>query len=110
MHVPEIAAFALLRAGLAAAQLTYASNQVEVVPDSEVVAANFPEVEDVDLRSPAFANPDGVPATFANGTSGPTDQATLDYFLQTLAARNEWMTVGLEVQFDLGIRPRLRRG
>ncbi|KAK1496661.1 carboxypeptidase [Colletotrichum tamarilloi] len=92
MHVPEIAAFALLRAGLAAAQLTYASNQVEVIQDSEVVAANFPEVEDVDLRSPAFANPDGVPATFANGTSGPTDQATLDYFLQTLAARNEWMT------------------
>ncbi|OHF02908.1 carboxypeptidase [Colletotrichum orchidophilum] len=92
MRLQEIAAFGLLRAGLTAAQLTYASNQVEVIRDSETVAANFPDVEEVELHSPAFANPESVSATFANGTGGPTDQATLDYFLQTLAARNEWMT------------------
>ncbi|KAJ0373650.1 hypothetical protein COL26b_008119 [Colletotrichum chrysophilum] len=91
MRYQETAALGLLHAGLATA-LTYASNQVEVIPDTEVVAANFPEVEGVELLSPAFANPDSVPSTFANGTSGPTDQATLDYYLQTLAARNEWMT------------------
>lgn len=91
MRYQETAALGLLHAGLATA-LTYASNQVEVIPDTEVVAANFPEVEGVELLSPAFANPDSVPGTFANGTSGPTDQATLDYYLQNLAARNEWMT------------------
>lgn len=77
MRFQELAALGLLRAGLATAQLTYASNQVDVIPDSEQVAANFPEVEDVELYSPAFANPDSVPGSFANGTSGPTDEATL---------------------------------
>ncbi|KAF9881474.1 carboxypeptidase 2 [Colletotrichum karsti] len=91
MRYHETATLGLFQAGLATA-LTYASNQVEVIPDTEQVAANFPEVEGVELFSPAFATPDSVPATFANGTSGPTDQATLDYYLQTLAARNEWMT------------------
>ncbi|OHX01183.1 carboxypeptidase 2 [Colletotrichum incanum] len=110
MRFEKVAALSLLRVGLTAAQLTYASNQPKVVPDSEAVAANFPEVQDVELFSPAFANPESVPSTFANGTSGPTDEATLaktltwlsqaldsvannraDYFLRTLAARNEWM-------------------
>ncbi|KAF6815476.1 carboxypeptidase 2 [Colletotrichum plurivorum] len=91
MRFQDIAAAGLLRAGVATA-LTYASNQVPVLKDSDAVAANFPEVEGVELLSPAFAMPDSVPATFANGTSGPTDQATLDYYLQTLAARNDWFT------------------
>ncbi|KAK1978690.1 carboxypeptidase [Colletotrichum cereale] len=92
MRFQEAAALGLLRAGLTTAQLTYASNRAKVIPDSEAVAANFPEVEDVELFSPAFANPESVPSGFANGTSGPTNEATLDYFLRTLAARNEWMT------------------
>ncbi|KAI8312178.1 Carboxypeptidase 2 [Colletotrichum sp. SAR11_59] len=75
MRYQETASLGLLHAGLATA-LTYASNQVEVIPDTEVVAANFPEVEGVELLSPAFANPDSVP-----GNSRCT-----------LAARNEWMT------------------
>ncbi|TDZ37373.1 Carboxypeptidase 2 [Colletotrichum spinosum] len=91
MRCQQIATAGLLYAGLATA-LTYASNQVSVIKDSEAVAANFPKVADVELLSPAFAGQDSVPSTFANGTSGPTDQATLDYYLQTLASRHEWMT------------------
>ncbi|TDZ99692.1 Carboxypeptidase 2 [Colletotrichum sidae] len=91
MRCQQIATAGLLHAGLATA-LTYASNQVSVIKDSEAVAANFPKVADVELLSPAFAGQDSVPSTFANGTSGPTDQATLDYYLQTLASRHEWMT------------------
>ncbi|KAK1593802.1 carboxypeptidase [Colletotrichum navitas] len=92
MRFQEATALGLLRAGLTAAKLTYASNQARIFPDSKAVAANFPEVEDVELFSPAFTNPEGVPSGFANGTSGPTDEVTLDHFLRTLAARNEWMT------------------
>ncbi|GKT50873.1 carboxypeptidase 2 [Colletotrichum spaethianum] len=92
MHFQKTAALGLLRAGLTTAQLTYASNQPNVIPDSKAVAANFPKVEEIELLSPAFAKPESVPSTFSNGTSGPTDEATLDYFLRTLAARNEWMT------------------
>ncbi|TDZ38303.1 Carboxypeptidase 2 [Colletotrichum trifolii] len=91
MRCQQIATAGLLHAGLATA-LTYASNQVSVIKDSEAVAANFPKVGDVELLSPAFAGQDSVPSTFANGTSGPTDQATLDYYLQTLSSRHEWMT------------------
>ncbi|KAK5956891.1 hypothetical protein OHC33_002380 [Knufia fluminis] len=37
--------------------------------------------------------PDGIPAEFANGTEGPTDDATMDYFLRSIASRNtDWMT------------------
>ncbi|KAK2030032.1 carboxypeptidase [Colletotrichum zoysiae] len=95
MRFQEVAALGLLRAGLAAAKLTYASNQARILRDSEAVAANFPDVEGVELLSPAFVNPESVPSGFAKGTSGPTDEATLDHadhFLRTLAARNEWMT------------------
>jgi hypothetical protein len=83
---------ALLLGGLAHAQSRYADNQVALVPDSEAVSANFPDVEGIELLSPAFLSPETVPAGFENGTSGPTDGATMEYFLRTLAARNSWMT------------------
>ncbi|KAF4303214.1 carboxypeptidase [Botryosphaeria dothidea] len=44
------------------------------------------------LYSPSFVSPDTVPGGFTNGTSGPTDEATLDNFLCSLAARNDWLT------------------
>lgn len=55
----------------------YASNQSPTVIDAPQVAQNFPPVEGIELLSPAFTNPGGVPATFANGTSGPTSQPSL---------------------------------
>ncbi|KAK7428875.1 hypothetical protein QQZ08_004645 [Neonectria magnoliae] len=81
----------LLYVGLATA-LRYADNQVALVRDSDEAAKHFPDVEGVELYSPAFKDPSSVPAGFKNGTDGPTDDATLDYFLQTLASRNDWMT------------------
>ena len=66
---------------LAGARLTmadsYASNQNPTVVDAPQVAANFPNVAGVEFLSPAFINPGGIPATFANGESGPTPQSTL---------------------------------
>ncbi|KAH7254451.1 hypothetical protein MRS44_016870 [Fusarium solani] len=82
----------LLYVGLATAAHRYADNQVALVRDSDEAAKNFPDVKGVELYSPPFTDPKSVPAGFENGTSGPTDDATLDYFLQTLAARNDWMT------------------
>jgi hypothetical protein len=68
---------ALFFSSVATAQSRYADNHVALVPDSEAVAANFPDVEGIELLSPAFLNPETVPAGFANGTSGPTDDATM---------------------------------
>jgi len=58
----------------------YASNIRPVIVDAPQVAANFPDVDDFQLLSPAFLNPENVPATFANGTSGPTPQRDLGKF------------------------------
>lgn len=47
---------------------SYAYNQNPTIIDTPQVAANFPAIEGVDLLSPAFVDPGGVPETFANGT------------------------------------------
>lgn len=60
------------RAGIARAQ-AYADNQLSLQQDPPLVDALFPDVPDVDLYSPAFADPSSVPDAFAAGTSGPTD-------------------------------------
>jgi murein tripeptide amidase MpaA len=67
------------------------NNYVPVRPDSELVAANFPDPK-VALLSPAFMSPEGIPAGFNNGTTGPIDDATMKHFLRALGARNDWMT------------------
>lgn len=53
----------------------YGTNHVPVRRDNELVAANFENVQGYELQSPAFLNPDSVPADFANGTAGPTSDA-----------------------------------
>ena len=58
----------------------YASNIRPAIVDAPQVAANFPDVDGIQLLSPAFINPENVPATFANGTSGPTPQRDLGTF------------------------------
>ncbi|CRJ95719.1 hypothetical protein BN1708_002052, partial [Verticillium longisporum] len=92
MRLSASIAAGLAHAGLAAAQLAYADNQVTVLQDEDHVATNFPDVEGIELFSPAFVSPDTVPEAFSNGTSGPTDELTMDHFLRTLAARNDYMT------------------
>ncbi|KAF5666658.1 carboxypeptidase [Fusarium heterosporum] len=81
----------LLYVGLATA-IRYNDNQVALVKDDDKAAKNFPSIEEIKLQSPAFTNPEGIPAGFDNGTSGPTTDATMEYFLQSLALRNDWMT------------------
>jgi hypothetical protein len=70
-----------LKAGLlAAAYLVnaqrYGENSHTPVVDAPHVAAAFPDV-DIDLLSPAFLNPESVPAGFAQLTAPATDQSTL---------------------------------
>ncbi|ESU10277.1 hypothetical protein FGSG_12533 [Fusarium graminearum PH-1] len=59
--------------------LQYGENWAPTIKDSELVSANFPDVN-ITLRSPAFLNPEKVPARFAEGTEGPTDLNELDEF------------------------------
>ncbi|KAF6831266.1 Carboxypeptidase 2-like protein 2 [Colletotrichum plurivorum] len=92
MRILESLALGLLHAGLASAQAKYADNQVPVVRDSDLVSRLFPDVDGVELLSPAFADPDSVPAGWGNGTSGPTDQETLENFLRGLADKHAWLT------------------
>ena len=54
----------------------YADNQLPTIKDEPHIAANFPE-PDIELFSPAFTNPEGIPRGFENGTASPTDQDTL---------------------------------
>jgi hypothetical protein len=59
------------------AQSQYGENQRGTIKDSDVVAAAFPDVEGVELLSPAFLNPESTPPGWANGTDGPTDDAEM---------------------------------
>lgn len=86
MRAQKSLACVALYASLAATQSIYAHNQVPVVRDEDHVAVNFPEVAGVELYSPSFANPETVPSGFANGTSGPTSEATLGKSLTILPA------------------------
>lgn len=79
----------LLLAGVQATQ--YGNNQVTVRRDPPQVEASFPR-PNTTLLSPAFTWNDSVPAAFTNGTIGPTSDATLEYFIHSLAERNVWMS------------------
>jgi hypothetical protein len=78
MYSTRTASLALLPllAGVALGD-AYANNQNPIVVDSPQVAANFPDIEGVEILAPAFLNPETVPSTWSNGTSGPTPQSTL---------------------------------
>lgn len=83
-HILAAAAAVLAPAALAQSGgiqrgLQYGENWVPVQKDPEIVAANFPDVN-VTLLSPAFADPDTVPAAFADGAEGPTDDLDLGKF------------------------------
>ncbi|KAH6685441.1 carboxypeptidase [Plectosphaerella plurivora] len=67
----------LVQAGIVRAQ-AYADNQLSLQQDPPLVDALFPDVPDIELLSPAFADPSSVPDSFAAGTSGPTDITVLE--------------------------------
>lgn len=54
----------------------YGDNHAPVERDEDLVAAHFPDTDDV-LLSPAFLAPESVPDGFKHGTDGPTDDATV---------------------------------
>lgn len=54
----------------------YGENHDPVEKDEDLVAAHFPDTDQV-LLSPAFLAPESVLAGFADGTDGPTDDAVL---------------------------------
>ncbi|KAF1843204.1 Zn-dependent exopeptidase [Cucurbitaria berberidis CBS 394.84] len=80
----------------------YASNQNPTVIDTPQVAANFPDVQDVKLLAPAFTDPGSVQPGFANGTSGPTSQSTLEKFVKGLAHGNGWFTYNDKLESEEG--------
>lgn len=73
----SITAATLLHASFTAAQAVYADNQAPLEKDPEHIAQHFPDVDEIELLSPAFASPNTVPEGFSNGTAGPTDQTTM---------------------------------
>ncbi|KAI9167981.1 carboxypeptidase 2 [Paramyrothecium foliicola] len=91
MRLQQSLNFVLVCAGLASGA-RYAGNQRPVQKDQPPVTDAFPALKDFKILSPAFLNPGTVPEGFANNTAGPTDQATLEAFLRTLAKRNHWIT------------------
>lgn len=66
------------------AAVNYGENHAPVEKDEELVAANFPNTNET-LFSPAFADLGSVLPGFANGTDGPTDDATLGMYPRTEA-------------------------
>ena len=54
------------------AQLQYGNNERVTTKDSSAVAEAFPEVEGIELLSPAFLRPESTPPGWENGTDGPT--------------------------------------
>lgn len=58
-------------------QATYGENYLTASRDSETVSRAFPEVEGIELLSPAFTNPDTLPNGWRNGTEGPTSDTEL---------------------------------
>ncbi|KAF5591004.1 carboxypeptidase 2 [Fusarium subglutinans] len=71
--------------------LQYGENWAPTTKDSDLVSANFPDVN-ITLRSPAFLSPEKIPARFSNGTEGPTNDIELDYFIRNLAQKHDWMS------------------
>jgi len=60
------------------ASFSYASNNHrQVVRDSEIVSAAFPDLPEVNLLSPAFANSSNHQHGWQNGTNSPTSFAVM---------------------------------
>ncbi|KAI9898613.1 hypothetical protein N3K66_006973 [Trichothecium roseum] len=77
-----------------ATAVQYGYNHVPLEPDSEIVSSAFKDV-DVELLSPAFIDEEGRLPAFSEGTKGPSNQETMEDYLQDLASRNEYMAYAL---------------
>jgi hypothetical protein len=80
----------LLGVSGAFAQLQYGNNERVTTKDNPAVAKAFPEVEGIELLSPAFSRPELTPPGWENGTEGPTsltEMGTIDLDLNDLASQ-----------------------
>ncbi|KAL3483922.1 Zn-dependent exopeptidase [Aspergillus germanicus] len=77
-----------------ASAVTYGYNHVPLRKDSQTVAGAFPDVDTIQLLSPAFLTPEIRLPGFSNGTQGPSSQDDLEAFLEGIAERNDYMTYG----------------
>ncbi|RMZ08698.1 hypothetical protein D0864_01677 [Hortaea werneckii] len=74
-------------------QSQYGENQRTLDQDSEAVQqAFFQPIDDIELLGPAFTRPETIPANFPEGQDGPTPQRELQYFVRSIAERNDYMT------------------
>ncbi|RMY66645.1 hypothetical protein D0863_08302 [Hortaea werneckii] len=74
-------------------QSQYGENQRTLNQDSEEVQqAFFQPIDDIELLGPAFTRPETIPSTFPEGQDGPTPQRELEYFVRSIAERNDYMT------------------
>jgi hypothetical protein len=67
----------LLGVSGAFAQLQYGNNERVTTKDNSAVAKAFPEVEGIELLSPAFLRPESTPPGWENGTDGPASLAEM---------------------------------
>lgn len=65
----------------AASAVKYGYNHVTTNKDSETVSKAFPDVDDIELLSPAFLTPDVRLPGFSNGTQGPSSQEDMGTML-----------------------------
>lgn len=83
MHWTTYSTLAIASHGLGVhGQLAYGSNHVDVIRDSDLVARAFPDVQDIELLSPAFTEPESVLPGFSNGTAPPTSLKVLGKFFR----------------------------
>jgi hypothetical protein len=77
MMYSRVLATAAAITAVSAQGLQYGENQRGTIKDSEIVAQAFPDVEGIQLLSPAFLRPNFTPPGWTNGTDGPTDDAEM---------------------------------
>lgn len=64
----------LLGLASAVSAVKYGYNHVTTEKDSDIVNKAFPDVDDIELLSPAFLTPDVRLPGFSDGTQGPSSQ------------------------------------
>jgi hypothetical protein len=78
---------------------TYGDNYTPVNKDDDAISRNYPDI-DIDLLSPAFLNPETIPAGFANGTSGPTPDFVMSWLFLACCSFLKMLTLNRQLPPD----------
>lgn len=95
----------LLFSAGAFARLQYGNNERVTTKDSDAVSEAFPEVEGIELLSPAFLRPGSTPPGWGNGTEGPTSLAEMGkaYSKIFFSNANAFQTTSTEPSRDVAV-------